>query len=174
MASRSPTPVCGHSISALGGAGNNPDALYFTAGINDENDGLFGEIAPTPEPPSLILGGLGILALAFTGLRARILAPPQAGLMDERNKQIGAGRERRRLSLTCGIYSRTTRWPGHWLAAVSTSKSIRPVPASPFASSHAARNHTPAITRSCGCPSGNRCSTIASACFLRLDSLFSS
>jgi uncharacterized protein (TIGR03118 family) len=29
------------------GANGNPDTLYFTAGINDEADGLFGTITPT-------------------------------------------------------------------------------------------------------------------------------
>jgi uncharacterized protein (TIGR03118 family) len=77
-------PIANPGLWALdfrtGGAGNNPDALYFTAGINDENDGLFGEIAPTPEPPSLILSGLGIFALALTGLRTRILGPSPISL----------------------------------------------------------------------------------------------
>ena len=31
-----------------GGNGGNPDLLYFTAGPNDESDGLFGNIAPSP------------------------------------------------------------------------------------------------------------------------------
>ena len=37
------------------------DTLYFTAGINDQKDGLFGSISFVPEPSSgllLILGGL--------------------------------------------------------------------------------------------------------------------
>jgi uncharacterized protein (TIGR03118 family) len=76
-------PIADPGLWALdfrtGGAGNNPDALYFTAGINDEADGLFGEITETPEPPSLILAGLGIFALALSGVRARIVSPPQAG-----------------------------------------------------------------------------------------------
>ena len=36
-----------------GGANVNTDALYFTAGINGQRDGLFGEIA-TPEPANAI------------------------------------------------------------------------------------------------------------------------
>ncbi len=39
----------------------NSDTLYFTAGINDQKDGLFGSISVVPEPSSgllLILGGL--------------------------------------------------------------------------------------------------------------------
>jgi uncharacterized protein (TIGR03118 family) len=46
-----------------GGANDNPNALYFTAGINGEADGLFGSIAPAPEPGtlSLMLGAVGSL-----------------------------------------------------------------------------------------------------------------
>jgi hypothetical protein len=39
------------------------DTLYFTAGINDQKDGLFGSLTFVPEPSSgllLILGGLGV------------------------------------------------------------------------------------------------------------------
>ncbi len=37
-----------------GGSDVNPDALYFTAGINNEKDGLFGEIVvATPEPATI-------------------------------------------------------------------------------------------------------------------------
>jgi PEP-CTERM motif len=51
-----------------GGANDNPNALYFTAGINGEADGLFGSIAPAPEPGTLSLmfgavGSLGAKAL---------------------------------------------------------------------------------------------------------------
>jgi uncharacterized protein (TIGR03118 family) len=53
-----------------GGAGNDPNALYFTAGIDDETHGLFGVISPTPEPASLVLAGMGVVALAV-GLRKR-------------------------------------------------------------------------------------------------------
>jgi uncharacterized protein (TIGR03118 family) len=47
------------------GANVNTEALYFTAGINNQKDGLFGEIASTPEPASvaLLLVGLGTAAL---------------------------------------------------------------------------------------------------------------
>ena len=35
-----------------GGANDDPNALYFTAGINNQADGLFGDITPpTPQPP---------------------------------------------------------------------------------------------------------------------------
>jgi uncharacterized protein (TIGR03118 family) len=43
-----------------GGANDNPDALYFTAGYNNQQDGVFGEILSTPEP--------GTIALIFSGL----------------------------------------------------------------------------------------------------------
>ena len=49
-----------------GNAGPN-DALFFAAGINDEADGLFGNIVPStvavPEPSSLALLGAGLLGL---------------------------------------------------------------------------------------------------------------
>ena len=43
-----------------GGANDNPDAPYFTAGYNNQHDGVFGEILSTPEP--------GTIALTFSGL----------------------------------------------------------------------------------------------------------
>jgi uncharacterized protein (TIGR03118 family) len=49
------------------GPNANPLALYFTAGINNQTDGLFGAIAPTatPEPSTLLLlcsGLVGVVA----------------------------------------------------------------------------------------------------------------
>lgn len=41
----------------------NPDALYFTAGIDNQMGGLFGEIAPVPEPGTITL----LLAAAGSG-----------------------------------------------------------------------------------------------------------
>lgn len=46
-----------------GGGGSNPDALYFDAGINHQMDGLFGEIAPAPEPSVYGMAGLGLVLL---------------------------------------------------------------------------------------------------------------
>lgn len=51
-----------------GGTGFNADALYFTAGINNQKDGLFGSIQPiagttVPEP-----NGLGIVGIGLAGL----------------------------------------------------------------------------------------------------------
>lgn len=53
------------------------DKLWFTAGLNDEANGLFGYINAVPEPSSLLLLGFGVLGLAwrgrrqFAGVRAR-------------------------------------------------------------------------------------------------------
>jgi uncharacterized protein (TIGR03118 family) len=46
-----------------GGDSSNPNALYFTAGIDGQKDGLFGDIAPSPEPATYGLGLLGAGAL---------------------------------------------------------------------------------------------------------------
>ena len=43
------------------GKTGNSDTLYFTSGINDQKDGLFGSVSFVPEPSSyllLVLGGL--------------------------------------------------------------------------------------------------------------------
>jgi|SRR5579875_3710081 uncharacterized protein (TIGR03118 family) len=52
------------------GSGFNPDALYFTAGINGQKDGLFGEIVLTPEPGTVLVTGLS-LAVLFALKRRR-------------------------------------------------------------------------------------------------------
>jgi uncharacterized protein (TIGR03118 family) len=55
------------------GSGFDPNALFFTAGIDEENDGLFGEIVPAavPEPAPLVLVVFGILGLAAARWRRR-------------------------------------------------------------------------------------------------------
>jgi uncharacterized protein (TIGR03118 family) len=57
------------------GSGFNPNALFFTAGIDDEEDGLFGEIVPAaeavPEPTPFVLVLFGILGLAAAKWRRR-------------------------------------------------------------------------------------------------------
>ncbi len=54
-----------------GGSGGNPDALYFTAGIDNESQGLFGEITATPEPSTLALFGGGLVSLVGLWRRKR-------------------------------------------------------------------------------------------------------
>jgi uncharacterized protein (TIGR03118 family) len=43
-----------------GGNGGSVNSLYLAAGLNDENDGLFARIDPTPEPGTLALLGFGL------------------------------------------------------------------------------------------------------------------
>jgi uncharacterized protein (TIGR03118 family) len=67
-------PIINHGLWALkfgnSGPGFNPDHLYFTAGLNDEADGLFGVLSPVPEPSTaLLLAGALLLGAA---LRRRI------------------------------------------------------------------------------------------------------
>lgn len=55
-----------------GGSGGDPNAIYFTAGLNGEADGLFGNIvAPEPASAVLLLTGLG----GFIVLRRRVGRP---------------------------------------------------------------------------------------------------
>ena len=62
---------------AFGNNSANPNALYFNAGINDEADGLFGEIQPVPEPAALALVALGCLGLAGMARRRRRSEPAE-------------------------------------------------------------------------------------------------
>jgi uncharacterized protein (TIGR03118 family) len=55
-----------------GGANTNPDTLYFTAGINNQADGLFGALSPTsPEPSAVTLALVGLGALTLVSKRVR-------------------------------------------------------------------------------------------------------
>jgi uncharacterized protein (TIGR03118 family) len=57
----------------LGGSGFDPNAVYFSAGINNEADGLFGAITViTPEPATIFGTATGLIALAFSRIK-RIL-----------------------------------------------------------------------------------------------------
>jgi uncharacterized protein (TIGR03118 family) len=69
-------PIVNDHLWALdfrtGGPNVNTGALYLTAGINDQQGGLFAEIVPTPEPSSLILAASGLLTAAAARLRRRL------------------------------------------------------------------------------------------------------
>jgi uncharacterized protein (TIGR03118 family) len=65
------TPLVNQDLWALAVTPTNPNAVYFTAGINGQRDGLFGDITASPEPGSLVLMGLGCLALALVSRRGR-------------------------------------------------------------------------------------------------------
>jgi uncharacterized protein (TIGR03118 family) len=54
-----------------GGTNVNTDALYFTAGINSQKDGLFGAIMSTPEPATTMLMGLSLCGIALFQFRRR-------------------------------------------------------------------------------------------------------
>jgi uncharacterized protein (TIGR03118 family) len=51
--------------------GFNSNALYFSAGINNQQDGLFGEITEVPEPATIFGTALGLAALALVSVRRR-------------------------------------------------------------------------------------------------------
>lgn len=55
-----------------GGTGDNLNAVYFTAGIDNQQDGLFGEITETtPEPATIFETASGLIALALFKVRSR-------------------------------------------------------------------------------------------------------
>jgi uncharacterized protein (TIGR03118 family) len=56
-----------------GGSAGSDQKLYFTAGPDDESNGLFGVLIPAPEPASLAVFGAGLIALyAVRRRRTRI------------------------------------------------------------------------------------------------------
>jgi uncharacterized protein (TIGR03118 family) len=55
-----------------GNAGSTPNTLFFSAGINNEKDGLFGSIQADPEPSTLVLLTGGLLCLALVAHRKRL------------------------------------------------------------------------------------------------------
>ena len=69
------------------GSGFDPNTLFFTAGINNEADGLFGEIQAVPEPSSvaLIVLGLGGLTLLRRKRALPVSLNPRRTLIDQLN-----------------------------------------------------------------------------------------
>jgi uncharacterized protein (TIGR03118 family) len=47
-------------IPGNGGSGGSTDKIYFSAGPQDESNGIFGSIAAVPEPSSVVLGLIAI------------------------------------------------------------------------------------------------------------------
>jgi PEP-CTERM motif len=52
------------------------DTLYFTSGINDQKDGLFGSITNVPEPSTWALMVAGFGSLVLLAVRRRQLSTP--------------------------------------------------------------------------------------------------
>jgi uncharacterized protein (TIGR03118 family) len=66
------SPVGLWALAFGNGHSGNSDFLYFTAGINDQKDGLFGSINFVPEPSSYVLLALGGLSLAILQVARRV------------------------------------------------------------------------------------------------------
>ena len=63
-------------MNGNGGSGGNANTVYFTAGLNGEQDGLFGSLSAVPEPSSwaLMLLGFGAVGMALRrGRNVRVL-----------------------------------------------------------------------------------------------------
>ena len=54
------------------GSGDDPNAVYFTAGIGNQQNGLFGEITAVPEPSTIFGTASGLFALAMFKIRSRL------------------------------------------------------------------------------------------------------
>jgi hypothetical protein len=52
------------------------DAVYFTAGIDDQEGGLFGEITDVPEPATIFGTAFGVIALALSKIRRKLPGSP--------------------------------------------------------------------------------------------------
>ena len=61
-----------------GGPNVSPTSLYFTAGIGDEEHGLFGELRPVPEPSTwaMMLVGFGGMGMAFRRAKPKLARAP--------------------------------------------------------------------------------------------------
>jgi uncharacterized protein (TIGR03118 family) len=65
-------PIVNQDLWALAvDPGANPNAVYFTAGIDRQTEGLFGELTSSavPEPGSFAIGALGFIALGLLANR---------------------------------------------------------------------------------------------------------
>lgn len=65
------SPVGLWALDFGNGATGNANTLYFTAGINDQKDGLFGSISNVPEPSYASLLALIVVGLAAYGWRSK-------------------------------------------------------------------------------------------------------
>jgi uncharacterized protein (TIGR03118 family) len=54
-----------------GGSAGSPNSLYFTAGLVDEGDGLFGSLTVVPEPSTWAMTLAGFAGLGLAGYRSR-------------------------------------------------------------------------------------------------------
>ena len=52
-----------------GGTGVDLNALYFTAGIDGQRDGLFGDVVVSPEPGAFLMAGAGLLLTVILRIR---------------------------------------------------------------------------------------------------------
>jgi uncharacterized protein (TIGR03118 family) len=65
------TPLVNQDLWALAVSPSGGNAVYFTAGIDGQQQGLFGDIAISPEPGTLTLVGLSCIGLALGWRRKR-------------------------------------------------------------------------------------------------------